>query len=134
MGCCRLSVNGCFYQRVTGKAIPSMQSCARTFAHSIKSMDGTLPIQIYLYTTTHIMGTGADWYIVFRNIYPNAHTLLIDMREMALCHFSILVCQVKTNMVESVYLHLMVDSSCHNITWGKRKSFIILLHELLTIW
>ena len=55
------------------------------------------------------------------------------MREMTLCFFCILMCQVKTYMVKSVNFHLMVNCPCNYIARSKGKTFIILLHELLTI-
>ena len=45
----------------------------------------------------------------------------------------ILVCHVQTDMVNAVNLHLLVDSSCHNVAWSQRQALVIFLHEGLAI-
>ena len=36
-------------------------------------------------------------------------------------------------MVQSVNLHLLIDGTCHDITWSQRQTLVIFLHEALAI-
>lgn len=40
---------------------------------------------------------------------------------------------IKIDMVRSLLLHLGVNGTCHNISWGERHTRVILLHKLLTV-
>ena len=40
---------------------------------------------------------------------------------------------VKTDVVQSVYLHLLVYGACHDVTWCERQPFVVFLHEGLAV-
>ena len=45
----------------------------------------------------------------------------------------VLVGDVQTDMIQSVNLHLLVDSASHNITGCQTEALVVLLHERLAI-
>ena len=133
MFCGRLGIDHSLNQRVAGKPISSVQARARTFAYGIKPADRTLPIQVYLNSAAHIVCARAYGYVLFCDVDAHAKALFVDMWKMPFRFFGIFVCQVKAYIVQSVYLHFVVDGSCHDVSRCKRKSFVVFLHKLLSI-
>ena len=93
-----------------------MQARAGTLAQGIEALNARLSVEIDLDATTHIVGCRAHGYIVGSDVDPHRETLLIDVREMMARLFRILVGHVKTDMVQTMNLHLLIDSARHNIT------------------
>ena len=79
------------------------------------------------------MGCRANRNIILRNINADAQTLRIDVREVMLGLFRILMGHVETNMVKTVNLHLFIDGTSHDVTRGKAQALIIFLHETLAV-
>ena len=80
------------------------------------------------------MCAGAHGYIFFCDVDAHAKALFVDMWKMSFRFFGIFVCQVKAHIVQSVYLHFVVDGSCHDVSRCKRKAFVVFLHKLLSVW
>ena len=40
---------------------------------------------------------------------------------------------VQADVVQSVNLHLLIDGTSHDVAWCQRQTFVIFLHETLTI-
>ena len=96
-----------------------MQSCARTFAYGIQASDTALSVKINLDTSTHVVCTWRNGYIVLRYVYAHAQALGIYVWKMLPCLFWILVRYVQAHVLYAMNLHLVVYGTCHYITWCK---------------
>ena len=110
-----------------------MQPRAGTFTYGVEPVDGAFRIQVDLDAAAHIVGTGADRYVVFGDVDADAQAFLIDVREVPPGLFGILVRHVEADMIQSVNLHLVVDGPCHDVARGEGEAFVVLLHELLSV-
>ena len=110
-----------------------MQARAGTFADRIKSLYGAFAVQVYLYATTHIVGTWAHWNILLDYVYAQAKALCVYVRKVLSGFVSIFVRYIEADVGKSVYLHFVVDSPCHYIAGSERKSLIVFLHKLVAI-
>ena len=106
-----------------------MQSCARALTYGIQPLDARAGIEVNLDASTHIVSSRTNRYIFLCDINADRETLLIDIREVMLGFFGIFMSNVKTNVVYTMYLHLLIYSSRHDITWSQREAFVIFLHE-----
>ena len=71
--------------------------------------------------------------IVGSDVNTHRHAFLINVGEVLACLLRIFMSDVKTHMVESVYLHLLVDCPCHDISRCKRQSLVVFLHKGLSV-
>lgn len=65
------------------------------------------------------MSCWAYWYVVLGDVDADAETLRIDVREVMLGLFWVLVSNVEANMIQTVNLHLLVDGTSHDVARGK---------------
>ncbi len=75
------------------------------------------------------MGCRPHGYIVCRYVYPYHLALVIDIGEMPARFLGVLVGHVKAYMVKTVYFHLLVYGTRHDITRRKRQALVVFLHE-----
>ena len=52
---------------------------------------------------------------------------------MMLCLLRILVGHVQTHMVDTVYLHLLVDGTRHDVAGSETQPLVVFLHERLSV-
>ncbi len=110
-----------------------MQTSAGAFTYGIEALDAGLSIQIDFDASTHVMSRWCYRDVVLCDVNADGEALGIDVGEVVLGLFGILVCHVKAYMVKCMNLHFVVDSTCHDVTGSQRQTFIILLHEFLTV-
>ena len=106
-----------------------MQTCTRTFAKSIKTLDGRAAIKIYLDASTHIVCCRANRDVFLSDIYADRETFLVDIWEVVLCLFWVFMGDIKTYMIYTMNLHLLIYSARYDIAWREREAFVIFLHE-----
>ena len=130
---CRIGIHHRLDERVAGQTVAAVQTCTRTFAHGIEALDARLSVQVHLNAATHVVRARSHGDVVLRDVDADAQALGIDVGEMVLRLLGILMRHVQTHMVEGVNLHLVVDGTSHDVAWGQREAFVILLHELLAV-
>ena len=120
-------------ERVAGQSVASVESCARTFAERIETVDGRTSVEVHLDAATHIVGCRSHGDVFLCDVDADVKTFLIDVGEVVAGFFGRLVCHVQTHVVESVNLHLLVDGASHDVARSQREPCVIFLHERLAI-
>ena len=120
-------------ERVACQTVAAVQTRARTFAQSIQAVDARTAVEVDLDAAAHIVGCRTYGNVVFGDVDADAQALGIDVGEVVLGLFGILVSDVEAYVVESVLLHLLVDGTCHDVAWSQTQSLVVFLHEALAV-
>ena len=131
--CCRIGIDHSLDERIAGQTVAAMQTGAGALSQGIEPVDARLSVEIDLDAATHIMGCGPHGDVVLGDIDAYGEALLIDVGEVVACFLGILVRHVKAHMVDAMYLHFLVDGSCHNVARSQRQSLVVFLHERLSV-
>ena len=73
-------------------------------------------------------------YIVFCYVYAQRHALVVDVGEVVLGLFGVLVRYVEIYAFVAAHLHFVVDGSGNYVARGERAAFVVFLHELLAVF
>ena len=120
-------------KRIRRQTVTAVQSCTRALAQCIQAFYGRLSVEVDLDTAAHVVSSRAHGDIVGGDVNTNAETLLIDIREVVLRFCRVLMGDVQTDMVQTVYLHLLIYRTGHNITRSQRQTLVVFLHKGLTV-
>ena len=52
---------------------------------------------------------------------------------MMFCFLRIFMRYIQADMVDCMNLHLIIDSSCNDVSWCERKTWVVFVHEFFTI-
>ena len=78
-------------------------------------MNRRLAVKVNLDTATHIVGAWCNGDILLGNVDTDTQALGIDIREMVFCFLRVFVGNIKTDMVETMNLHLVINGTGYNI-------------------
>ena len=110
-----------------------MKSGAGTFANGIEATYAALSVEVDLNAAAHVVCTGRNGNVLLRDVYADGEALGVDVWEVVFGLLRVFVCDIEADVVESVYLHLSVYGTSHNVARCKREAFVVLLHELFAI-
>ena len=130
---CRIRIYDCFDQRIGSQTVSTVQAGAGTFADGIETADAGLSVQVDSDTTAQIMGCRSYRDIILRDIDTDAEALLIDIGEMLFCFLRIFMGHIQVNVIFTSEFHLVIDRTCYDVTRGERQTFVVFLHELLSV-
>ena len=130
---CCIRIYDCFDQRVGSQAISTVQPCAGTFADGIETTDAGLPVQIDTNTAAQIMGCWSYRDIILRDVDADAEAFFIDIGEMLFRLLRVFMGHIQVNVIFTSEFHLVIDRTCYDVTRGERQTFVVFLHELLSV-
>ena len=67
------------------------------------------------------------------DVDTDAEALGVDIREVLLGFFGILVGYVQTDMIQTVDFHFLIDGARHDVARSQTEPLVILLHKLLAV-
>ena len=110
-----------------------MQTRARTFSQGIEPVYARQSIEIHLYSATHIVGCWLYGDIIGSDVYTHRLAFLVYVGEVLASLLGVFMSDIEAHVVESVYLHLLVDCPCHNVAGCKRQALVVFLHKGLAV-
>ena len=71
--------------------------------------------------------------VILRDVDADAEAFFIDIGEMLLRLLRVFMGHIQVNVIFTSEFHLVIDRTCYDVTRGERQTFVVFLHELLSV-
>src|SRR5512133_2184460 len=109
-----------------------MKACGGYFSQGIEPVDIALSVGINLYPATRIVSTWNNRYHIPGYVNPAFQAMLINIGKMIFKSLLIQMSAIEPYMIIAPYFQFIINSPCNYITWSKRSSAVVPVHEFLT--